>query len=749
MRSRDAAHPLSVRGGQFEPARITPGHWYRVSLDAEGPVLAGTLSLPDEGAAVIFRLASARPLRLWLDGLLVLDADLSWRNFQRTIEAHVVVPRLSGRGIDVRIEVGERPSHPPSLDVEAPSLHRRETLQALSEAILDAFEFHLTLAPEPLPAMTLRYHPTQFRSDGWMWQVVEFLGLPDTTHRPSTQSDQRPWAWPAALSPGAPVSRPITLNPSPEPSQIAIPVWPLEAWPSPLRSAVQETRPEPALETTGELPVTVAWKGAETALSIPVYEGLGRNFAGVISPLSEAPSPRRHPRVTLDDHRRPLLALYEGAWDMIERLIRPGDYRSGLPGPYVATGSNFPHHQFVWDTAFTAMAIRFGWPEFPVESSLDLIYSRQFDGGYIHREHDVHTGLPVSYEPDFSPNPPLLAEAEWRLVSVTGHLNRLRQVYPVLRDYHAWLIHNRRRANGTYWTTGLASGLDNTFSYGEGYVCLTAQMIQDAEVLARICAVLGYQDEESGWLQEVAATKDALNHYLWDPDQQIYTSSTAGGGHNPNKVVTAFWPLWANAVPEDRLPALLSHLQDPGFNRHHPVPSLAADSPHFEPAGGYWRGSVWSPTNFAVIQGLLRTGQRSMASAFTVKHLEAVARVYQHTGRLWENYSSEADEPGNQSAPDYAWSALGPIALFIEVLLGIVPDAIHQTVWWDPTIREMMAIEALTIGSTTLNIRQWPVGDRWEILVESDGPITLKRRHRDQWVSWNIRPGTQRFHLDA
>jgi len=56
-------------------------------------------------------------------------------------------------------------------------------------------------------------------------------------------------------------------------------------------------------------------------------------------------------------------------------------------------------------------AYAYGWRDWPCTATLDMLYSRQFDGGYLHREYESRTGLPILFEPDFSPNPPLPAVA--------------------------------------------------------------------------------------------------------------------------------------------------------------------------------------------------------------------------------------------------------------------------------------------------------------------------------------------------
>jgi hypothetical protein len=132
------------------------------------------------------------------------------------------------------------------------------------------------------------------------------------------------------------------------------------------------------------------------------------------------------------------------------------------------------------------------------------------------------------------------------------------------------------------------NGLDNSPSLGEGYPCLTAQMAHFAESLGSIAEILGKREDVDTWKKEKDAVVSALNDHLWDDTQNIYSTSLKEGGHNPNKVITAFWSLWANAVPEERIQHLVNHAVDPkSFNRHHPMPSLAADSIH--------RRLVWRP----------------------------------------------------------------------------------------------------------------------------------------------------------
>ena len=187
----------------------------------------------------------------------------------------------------------------------------------------------------------------------------------------------------------------------------------------------------------------------------------------------------------------------------------------------------------------------------------------------------------------------------------------------------------------------------------------------------------------------------------------FYSTSLPEGGHNPNKVVTGFWPLWTGLVPPARVQALADQLLNPAtFNRPHPVPSLAADSPHFVPGGEYWKGSVWAPTNCAVIQGFERSGRHDLAVRTLTKHLDALAEDFAKTGVLWENYCSEEIKRGSWSGKDYSWTVVGPTALLLEILIGLKPDAPNRTLVWTLPSEGGFGVERYPLGSATLSLKE-------------------------------------------
>jgi hypothetical protein len=717
---------MTADAAALAAAGAVPGD-LRLPVGGDGSFRRLVLNCPQDGTLVL-SMDCPRALKAWVGGQLVLDEALNWRDPQRRVCVALLLPVTAGT-LALTIQVQARSHHPESIDRDCPSRHRAQVMAMIAAALPDVLSLRLDLAPGALPRCALRFSPAQYRRDGLAFQelTVSAPGGGGATLAPDLATAlgaaHALCAYPTATS-----SSPAALSPG---LRLFVPVCRGDL--SPLRGeGLLETRAEPASQIAALLPLQVGGATSAVTLAMPVFEAHGRlapsrEFRTIAWPTDDALL-AKVPEPVLPEQYAGFMRLYRRSWQMTLELVRSPAEESGLPNAYVGTArKTFLNEMFMWDSCFTAMAYAYGWRAFPHTATLDDLYSFQQDGGYIPRESAAFDARPLLYEPDFSPNPPMPAVAELCFARLTGDRRRLAAVYPVLVGFHRWLQANRRLADGTYWTDGLANGLDNSPSLGEGYPDLTAQMAHASECLAVIADALGKPAEAVSWRAEQQAIGAACNARLWSAELQFYSTSLAGGGHNPNKVVTGFWPLWAGIVPPERIEQLARHLLDPAsFWRPHPVPSLAADSPSFKPGGNYWLGSVWAPTNTVVVKGFQRVGRLDLARQVTVKHLQAMLQVFDANGAIWENYSSETIERGSWSGPDYSWSISGPIRLLIETLLGIEPDALRQTVRWTPMPGETMGIKRLALGPATIDLLQQREQGKDIITVTTDQPFTLE-----------------------
>jgi len=398
--------------------------------------------------------------------------------------------------------------------------------------------------------------------------------------------------------------------------------------------------------------------------------------------------------------------MYEAALSIARKKVRGGPQDPAYPKPFVdAADSN---HIFLWDTCFIAAYAKYHQDELPIGNALDNFYDRQDADGFICREYN-EAGLP--FWPKDHPTsicPPLLAFAELELYGQSRDLTRLRDAWPKLVRFFDFLVRTYRLEDGLFFSDALGSGMDNIPRYPDGWtddhagiplvnlypkvykyeglsaawnrqgrsVDLSAQMALFADNLVTIGRLIGETADLGRYAQAHTDIGGAVNQRCWSEADGFYYD-LGYGAQIRRKHIGMFWVMLAGIAPPKRLRRLVDHLTDPAqFWRRIPVAAWPADQAGFSPAGSYWMGGVWAPTNYMVIRGLERCGRRALAMRLARQYYWAVAQVFKATGTFWENYAPDALVHGDPAAPDFCgWSALAPIALYREYIAPSVVGA--------------------------------------------------------------------------
>ena len=179
---------------------------------------------------------------------------------------------------------------------------------------------------------------------------------------------------------------------------------------------------------------------------------------------------------------------------------------------------------------------------------------------------------------------------------------------------------------------------------------------------------------------------------------------------------------------------MLEHMYNPDeFYGKVPFATLSADDPNYDPNGGYWLGGVWAPTNYAAISGLKAAGYSELAREAAIRYLDAICAVYNdpaYGNTIWECYSPDFPKPGTNKAESYSrkdfcgWSALGPISLLMENVIGVREiAALDNRIVWDPGIKEgRLGIRNLRFGDGTVDLVREADGT---LNIRTDKPFTL------------------------
>ena len=302
-------------------------------------------------------------------------------------------------------------------------------------------------------------------------------------------------------------------------------------------------------------------------------------------------------------------------------------------------------------------------------------------------------------------NPPLFAWVEKEYFDFTGdkgRLNHLLNEKRYLQKYFKWFARakagerfecspqriylNSIGDDGFTWTGG-ASGMDNTPRGRDagGYhkvlwVDAISQQALSAHCIAAMEQALGNEDEARKWNAEYEALKKKINHLYWDERDGFYYDVTIADKQPCRvKTIASYWPLLAQVASREQARSMVRHLMNPEeFGGSYPTPSLArSDKDYHHQTGDYWRGGIWLPTTYMAIKAIEKYGYHEEADAIAEKvinqQLAAYRNMEPHT--VWECYSPSGDAPstehGRRVRPEFCgWSALGPIALFIENVLG-------------------------------------------------------------------------------
>lgn len=438
------------------------------------------------------------------------------------------------------------------------------------------------------------------------------------------------------------------------------------------------------------------------------------------------------------------IACYWKAWALAFDNLRQPTPHNGFVANYLSPA--FAGYIFMWDSVFMLHYARYGRRAFHFQRTLDNLYAKQHPDGFICREIAEADGRDAfgRFDP-VSTGPNVMPWAEWRYWRIFHDRERLEQVLPVLLAYHRWLREYRTWQDGSYWTTGWASGMDNQPRVPEGYserlspahlswidVCF--QQVFSARTLSQMAEALGRGGEAADMRAEAERLTDLVNQTMWDEDSGFYYDRYPDGRLSGVKTIGAYWGLLADAVPAGRLERFVAHLRSPAeFARPDRVPSLSADDPHYRPDGGYWLGGVWAPTNYMVVAGLRQADADALAHEITLTHLDHVVRVFERTGTIWENYAPESAAPGNPAQPDFVgWSGLPPITGLFEHVFGLEPDAPHARLTWHVRLLEAHGVARYPFGSEGLLdlacARRASPGEKPQVQAIANVPLELEIR---------------------
>ena len=447
---------------------------------------------------------------------------------------------------------------------------------------------------------------------------------------------------------------------------------------------------------------------------------------------------------------------WKQAWDHVyESEVLPFS-------PYLSEGCKV-NRIWIWDSCFMGMFCRYALRSFPGRATLDNLYALR---------DQVRAPIRIHHRD----NPPLYAWIEWMYYQMDSSKNRLREVLPKLTGHYEFLenidpadhpadvipvVAWKREREGYCWS-GLASGMDNTPRGRDRYdsiwwVDALAQQALSARYIGKIASALGETDIALRYQREFENKKALLQRY-WDEETGAFLDRCRdGSGFCRVLTPASFWPLFADCATEEQRKRQIELLKDPRkLGGIIPFPSVSRDDPAFDPDGGYWRGSVWLPVAYMGIKTLEQYGEYALAAKLSLDLLHFMLRTWKeyspHT--IWECYAPEGYRPATGKPDKFyghktvskivrtdfcGWSALGPISLLIENIIGISGfDSDSRTIVWQPGLPDgALGVRNLNFSGGRVDL----VRENGSVTVRSDFPMTLIYQKR----KLDCRAGENRF----
>ena len=442
------------------------------------------------------------------------------------------------------------------------------------------------------------------------------------------------------------------------------------------------------------------------------------------------------------------IAAYWKVWELaFDRKLRRATPENRFVSDFNATAFN--DATFLWDSAFIALFGRYGRRAWPFVHTLDNFYCKQHPDGFICREIRESDGEDKFQRHDpAGTGPNVFAWAEWENYLHTGDRDRLARVFAPIAAFTRWFRLNRTWPDGSYWGTGWATGMDNQPRIPHGrhewyehchqtWVDTCMQAVLANRTLVRIAREIGREADAAEFAAEADTLAAWINRHLWSDATGFYHDRRRDGSLLTEvKTIGAYWALLAGLVPPERLPRFLAHLDDPAvFNRTHRCPSLSADTPGYDPDGGYWRGAVWPPTNYMLLRGLHAVGRPDLAAAIGRNHVDNVAAAFAATGTLWENYAPDFPAAG-RSTPDFVgWTGVPPVAVLFEEVFGLQPAARDAHLVWHVRLTEAHGVARYPLGADALLDlaceARASAAEKPRVRIRADRPVTVELRWAD------------------
>jgi len=321
--------------------------------------------------------------------------------------------------------------------------------------------------------------------------------------------------------------------------------------------------------------------------------------------------------------------------------------RGNFAVPAMLMSKNWMSKIWGWDNCFNALALAQYNPQLAWQQLMLFVMHQHEDGAFP--DHITDTTRSFRFY-----KPPVYG---WvlRAMQAHGHLtaDRIAEIYaPLCRWTVWWLTHRDDDGDGLpQYNHGNESGWDNGTVFAHGVPVespdLATYLIIQMDVLADFAETLGLPDEAQAWRSRADALQIKMLDAFWTGERFIARHAFTHEAYTGDSLLVDMPLLLGDRLPQVIREKLVADVRR--FVTTHGLSTEHVSSPYYTD-DGYWRGPIWAPSTYLIVDGLRACSHDDLA--------EDIARRFcalaLHNG-MAENYDAQTGQGLRDRA--YTWTA--------------------------------------------------------------------------------------------
>lgn len=302
---------------------------------------------------------------------------------------------------------------------------------------------------------------------------------------------------------------------------------------------------------------------------------------------------------------------------------------------------------FGWDQCFIAMALAYHQPELAWEQFI-LMFDHQDKTGRI---PDAVTDSSIVWN---FVKPPIHG---WTLLKMMEHMKltaaQKELAYTCLSRWTNWWYEFRDNdGNGVCeYYHGNDSGWDNATVFKDTPAVkspdLSAYLVLQEEALHILARELGRDQEADAWLMRSRKQMAALREYCFCGNVPVPRKTGTHEIIHCQSLLPYQILILGRRLPENMTETMVREVKT--YITDFGAATEKLESPLYE-ADGYWRGPIWAPSTYILLDGLKQLGEKALVREIAEKYIKLIRK-----SGFSENFDALTGEP--ERDPAYVWTA--------------------------------------------------------------------------------------------